>query len=642
MKRRFFLKLLLIIPVFFLVFGFNWFVDPVHLRDANQYEQGIAQMILAEKNVTNIWNPNEAVYLEAFIEGLPQRKEVLVFGSSRSKLLRSDSFPGLTFFNNSISGGGLNDYLALYELYRQKNLIPSVVVLELSPWILNGAYASVWQDFNAVQSELEQRILHPELATGGPLRIGRTTSIDWAEFLSPGYFQTSFYSWLNGTLKPAENKANYFEYQPGSLPVGETILSDGSAIYPERVQNSANIEKVTAAAIEYAQNPAGLPQALDPQRQKMLESFVQYLQNQGVQVVFYLPPYHPKTYELLMNSEPYKIIAEAQQYFTDLAQRTGVTLVGSYNPAELALDNLSFFDGSHPTQEAVRTLFSGRIAGGQPSAVTPAVADIQVTGIDNPNGLEVVDNKPVFWIGQGSTCFNIHSSRAGIALLNFSAQPGPAIPADNQRHLLIQAANGYSTTLTLAEYPEIQIPIPVVAMQNEVCLTPLDRPVVLEQPNGDRRPLLLGVSDVRVQLLPQSGPTQSAFCELTFRDGWQGVERDGSSWMRWNNGRAQLSALVSSPTTVTLQGNIISLQRPNDIDALLNGERITVLKIDWKEWAFKPFTPFTLTLKAGLNSLEFISHNAPITQPNDSRLLAVALQNLQMLKDDNQPCVIKQ
>src|SRR5271170_1729136 len=143
--KQFWLKLLLLLPIPLLVIGFNWLVDPVHLRNADEYEYGIARLILQGKPVTNISNPNEAVYLKHYVEGLTDRKEVLVLGSSRSKLIRADSFPGLSFFNNSISGAGLVDYLAIYQMYRQKKLLPSMVVIELSPWILKGDYSSIWK-----------------------------------------------------------------------------------------------------------------------------------------------------------------------------------------------------------------------------------------------------------------------------------------------------------------------------------------------------------------------------------------------------------------------------------------------------------------------------------------------------------------
>ncbi len=638
--KRFFGKLLLLAPILFGMVAANWLIDPVHLRDADQYERGIAQLILAGQGVTNIWNPNEAAYLEAYLDGLQQHKDVLVLGSSRSKLIRSDSFPGLTFFNNSIGGAGLTDYLAIYELYRQKNLIPAIVVIELSPWVVYRDYASKWEAFNSHRDALERRVLHPGLDQNQPIQIGRTASTDWAEFLSPGYFQTSFYSWLRGTLKPAENKAAYFEYKDGDLPVGETILSDGSTIYPERVQNTLEVERVTAQAIEYAQNPAGIPTELDANAQKVLEGFVDYLRQQGVRVIFYLPPYHPKAYELLVNSKRYQIITAIQKYFEDLAKRKDLTLIGSYNPAALVLDQTAFFDGSHPTQDAVRSLFAGTIQGTPQGAASKVTDQIQVVGVNNPNGLEVVNNRPFFWIGQGSTCLAVRSSRAGAATLTLQASPGPGIPETAQRNLRVSTALGYTTTVLVANYPTVEIHVLIQPGINEVCLTPLDKPTVLDYPNGDQRPLLLGISEVRIQLAPQELAGDGHVCELTFSTGWYQVEHAGTNELRWNTGRGLLNAFVDTDTSAVLLGQINSIQRPNKVDVIVNDQPVTTLPIDWEEWMVKPFTPLTLSLKAGPNTIEFVSHNPPITQTTDARLLAIAIQDLQLL-NNGQPCKIQ-
>src|SRR4051812_33200476 len=123
--RLFFIKLLLVVPLVVAVLAFNIFVDPVHLTDSGEYERGIAQLILSNKSVTNINHPNEEAYLIAYIDGLRERKDVLVLGSSRSKLIRSTAFAGKSFFNNSIGGAGLQDYLAIYDLYRRKGFKPS-------------------------------------------------------------------------------------------------------------------------------------------------------------------------------------------------------------------------------------------------------------------------------------------------------------------------------------------------------------------------------------------------------------------------------------------------------------------------------------------------------------------------------------
>ena len=77
-----------------------------------------------------------------------------------------------------------------------------------------------------------------------------------------------------------------------------------------------------------------------------------------------------------------------------------------------------------------------------------------------------------------------------------------------------------------------------------------------------------------------------------------------------------------------LSGQILSAQRPNDVDVVLNGAKVASLRVDWDKWEFRDFQPVDLPLKAGENTVEFVSHNPAIKIGTDSRALAVAVKNL--------------
>jgi hypothetical protein len=633
MMKRFWLKVLLLVPLPLIVVGFNWPVDPVHLRDADQYEYGIARLILDGKRVTNISNPNEAAFIKFVVDGLKTRKDVLVFGSSRAKLVYSDSFAGRSVFNNSISGASLVDYLAIYQMYRQKGLIPSVVVVELSPWILKRDYVSVWKTLNASKFQLEQWVLFPSQQRSYHLEVLSSLRADLSEFFSLGYFQTSFYTWANRTAHPSKHPGSYFVWQEGTLPVNETELADGSAVYEEYVEHPRDREHVTARAIEYAQNPVGVPAEIEPDRQKVLEAFLDQLAHDGVRAILYLPPYHPKTYALMVQSPQNRIILELQKYCEDLARRKGLTLVGSYNPADFGLGEDAFFDGSHPTHEAVRKLFAARLPaeGVMASAKTDLPDHLELVGVDNPNGLEAVYEKLFFWIGGGTTCLTVRSPHSGWMRISFHAQAGPSLPTTSVRNLSLKTTDGFTKSVVLKDYPNEEITVPINQGKNEICLTPLDKATRLEQSNGDHRLLLVGVSDLQVEFLPDAAvAVQRTTLPYEFASGWLPVEHSGQDWLCWTDGRGRLSVSVSNNTVATLSGQILSAQRPNDVDILVNGEKAASVRIDWTKWEFRDFPPVDVPLKAGENIVEFVSHNPAITIATDGRALAVAVKNLRL------------
>src|SRR4029453_4093119 len=92
----------------------------------------------------------------------------------------------------------------------------------------------------------------------------------------------------------------------------ETRLSDGSMSFPgSRLRTP---DKLRRGVIEQFQiSPDGNLKnfaTLDENRKRQFERFVDTLQRDGVQVIFFLTPYHPAHYELLVSSSKYRIVQD--------------------------------------------------------------------------------------------------------------------------------------------------------------------------------------------------------------------------------------------------------------------------------------------------------------------------------------------
>jgi hypothetical protein len=133
---------------------------------------------------------------------------------------------------------------------------------------------------------------------------------------------------------------------------------------------------------------------------------------------------------------------------------------------------------------------------------------------------------------------------------------------------------------------------------------------------------------------PQQEAASHSFlpCTVMFAAGWYGVERNGSDWSRWTDGRGQLYVYSQQPLEVLLQGKLFSAQRPNRIDILVNGEAMATRPMI--EDRFHTFTPVPLSLKAGENQITWVSQNPGIRLPHDTRTLAVAVANLRIIRSD--------
>lgn len=351
--KRFAARLLLLLPVLLGMILTSWIVDPDHIRDPDSYERGIARLLLDGKAVTNVAQADEAAVMIHYFSGLSAAPDVLVLGSSRSKQLRADSFPGRTFFNASLSGCSLTDYMALTALLESRGLLPRTIVIEMSTWFVGDEVVSVWPRFEIQQKALEAHILSgapaPDVAADAAPADTRT------RFLAPDYFQLSLFTFLDARFGDAAGES-YRVLRPGEEPTGLTYLADGSEIFPLKRRKNLGTESVTALAIQAGQSPLGVPAAILPERQRVIEAFLLDLQSKGVEIILFLGPYHPATYEIMMGNQ-YRVVADIQRYYEDVAHRYGFRIVGSYNPADLNVDGSVYYDATHITPEALAGIF---------------------------------------------------------------------------------------------------------------------------------------------------------------------------------------------------------------------------------------------------------------------------------------------
>ncbi|HUI08010.1 MAG TPA: class I SAM-dependent methyltransferase [Verrucomicrobiae bacterium] len=117
-------------------------------------------------------------------------------------------------------------------------------------------------------------------------------------------------------------------------------------------------------------------------------------------------------------------------------------------------------------------------------------------------------------------------------------------------------------------------------------------------------------------------------------NGWHGVERSGSDWWCWTPGRGEIRIPSPRRCESRLQGQLYSIQHPNNAEIAVNGNRVATIDVTWD--SFGEIPPVALPLEAGENVVEIASRNPALTPPNDDRLLAVAVKNLTLRLGDHE------
>ena len=321
-------KLLAVSLPFAAMVGVSVTIDPANLFHEGP-EPTIAAMLLAGRPVAGLVDYDDRLVQKHYIAGLASRKDVVILGSSRTMQVRATAFPGRSFMNHSLTGGVLEDYIAVARDYAARDLTPRHVVVGLDPWLLS-AYAN--------------RPSEPRMATAARVR----------EAVSPSYFQAALRSFKAYGGRPAPR-------EPFPDEAGGTTLGDGSRVYPRTIR-----ERTTAQVWAEALRSASVVddrlrdfRELDETLVHRLEILVRLLRAGGADVEFLLVPYHRAMLERYHASDDYRLVFTAEQRFRDLAASLQVRVRGAYDPASCGCDESEFLDAGHPRETCMTKILHG-------------------------------------------------------------------------------------------------------------------------------------------------------------------------------------------------------------------------------------------------------------------------------------------
>lgn len=326
-------------------------VDPANIFGHNKFMEQ-AGTIVAQGNIVAInANHDERLLQKKIIELTDENYDVLIFGSSRSMLLKESLFSNESVHNYSVSGSGLQDDLALLTLYiESRHQYPKKVVLGLDPWVLNENSGDTrWQSLSdSYLKGMQQLGLEPE-------KIGQMKQDKYKQLISFPYIKASLSALKNHprTVRQVASEDEMSDTEGGMNP-------DGSHIEQRCIANRTDVE-VEKDAQSYVSDSIVYQMEkyneLSNKRILLLTKLVDNLKVNGVEVIFYLPPYHPYVYEQLFANPQYNTFLKAETYIRSMAKDNGITVYGAYNPKELGVDNSDFTDGMHLRYDRASKVF---------------------------------------------------------------------------------------------------------------------------------------------------------------------------------------------------------------------------------------------------------------------------------------------
>ncbi len=338
------------LPLLFMVVLINLISDPAQIYRKG-YEKSAADIIVSGKNLAGATDCNERLLLEHIVLKEKERPDSLIIGSSRVLELSDETIPNLNSYRNlGLSGAGIYDFYGILGIYCEKKELPRKIIIGLDPWMLNENNGET--RYKTLQKYID--VFEKNCGETKP-NEGIPFSTEKLQLLSLSYFQSS-------VAKICANPNLIFEkitvdyYATTERIVDEPIkYADGSIDYSREYRDQTT-EAVNDRSKSYVLGEVYQMEdfnEISPKYCALLDNILDYFEKNGIEVVFYLPPYHPYVYNYLIDSKEYCIINSVEQYFRKIAEDRNIEVFGSYNPARLNCTEDDFLDGMHMRRKDV-------------------------------------------------------------------------------------------------------------------------------------------------------------------------------------------------------------------------------------------------------------------------------------------------
>lgn len=330
---------------------FNYKIDSLCIYGNSNYLSDAVSALKENKMVAGLTNYDERIFQKLVILNLKNKNNTIVIGSSRSLKVRKDfvSESG-PFFNHSVSGASLEDYIGIIGVYEKTHgYVPSTVILGIDPWIFNknnGLFK--WKSLEEYYA-FEKNKIDNKMGKDAFITFNTTK---WKQLINYDYTLSNI-SFFKSVI--VNNEQPF--YITASLDVNDSIKkSDGSTEEPFR-ERFIDENKIKQSAIAYTQGSVfSVNNYTQLNNIQLFEDFVHYLQKKGTTVIFFLPPYNPITYDILAGDNRYKNIMESEKYLRKFANLNKIKIHGSFNPHSCGFTLKDFYDGMHGRENVSKKL----------------------------------------------------------------------------------------------------------------------------------------------------------------------------------------------------------------------------------------------------------------------------------------------
>jgi hypothetical protein len=324
----------------------NYKVDPAmiyHKNDELKYNSAntFANRLIISSNglfwPTNSWNErdikkslakNNNINASCAVIG---SSHVMEISSFRSNVSLKHLCPSIV--NLGVSGGTLEDYLALSQILISKKNKTKTIVFGIDVWALDFGRDLRWErykkSYNLMKLQLKQNSSYES----------DNFSKYITNLINPQYFYRSLQA-IGMTEFEIEETPKFDLSQGLKYPV---CLPDGSLAYSKEYISDSNASKIPIGGLIYKIENS--PQYSDAAI-LLFKKLVRLLRGFDINVVILMTPYHHRVWES-EHSVTTQALLEMEPQIRRIGKELNVKVLGSYNPYKIGCNTDEFHDHMH-------------------------------------------------------------------------------------------------------------------------------------------------------------------------------------------------------------------------------------------------------------------------------------------------------
>jgi len=321
-----------------------------------------------KSNFTENWNNDQAWVIPIGMDerkpriqqiGMLSKIDTLALGSSRVFNLDASMLPAnAKFYNASVAGATIWDFVVMWEKFKQQGNIPKHLIIYVDTW---GFNKNTWQKYRWISN---LPLVIDFLKDGGD-KYDKSSNVkiaalsewlsgsfyEFSDLFSPAVLKFSFQE-LNIRRKNGTVKTNYISSlkdRPMDFPAWK---NDGSYLFSQESIKPKTLEKIN----EIGRNTGlgGMYMYLmDWETNDIAINLLDYLladtEKYGVEVFLVQPPFQHETFKILNNNSSYKKIPEIYENIMNsiLKSHPKVTYCNASNPETISCNPTEFMDSAH-------------------------------------------------------------------------------------------------------------------------------------------------------------------------------------------------------------------------------------------------------------------------------------------------------